>query len=186
MAASAKVIIITGHPATGKTTLAHRLASELNLPLLWKDQIKESLSETLGSGTDEWSRQLSKATWSLLYQQIEMLLKANVSFVVEGNFDPQYANSQWQVLANKYQFRPVQILCEADPDVLLTRYAGRIQSAERHIGHVDESENPAFLASIRRPFGWLEIEGQRITIDTTDFTTIDIQQITKTITMTNV
>jgi dephospho-CoA kinase len=42
------VILITGHPATGKTTLAHYLAQELGLPLLWRDGLKEKLADTLG------------------------------------------------------------------------------------------------------------------------------------------
>ncbi len=32
------VVLITGHPATGKTTLAHYVAQELQRPALCKDQ----------------------------------------------------------------------------------------------------------------------------------------------------
>lgn len=43
------VIIVAGPPATGKTTLSRWLASELMLPLLNRDSIKEILFDTLGS-----------------------------------------------------------------------------------------------------------------------------------------
>lgn len=34
------LLIITGHPGSGKTTLAHRLAADFKLPLIYKDGIK--------------------------------------------------------------------------------------------------------------------------------------------------
>src|SRR5690606_31301980 len=85
------VVMVTGHPATGKTTLANHLARELELPLLWRDRIKETLLDLLPSPDAEvtaWSRRLSGVSWTLLYQQIEVLLQARVAHVVESNFDP--------------------------------------------------------------------------------------------------
>jgi adenylylsulfate kinase-like enzyme len=51
------LIIVTGHPATGKTTLSRALASGLRLPLLSKDTFKELMFDGLvGSGmvTKRW------------------------------------------------------------------------------------------------------------------------------------
>lgn len=45
---SPQVILVNGLPATGKTTLARRIATDLRLPLLAKDAIKETLFDTLG------------------------------------------------------------------------------------------------------------------------------------------
>lgn len=39
----AAVVLITGAPAAGKTTLARELADRLSLPVLSKDRIKETL-----------------------------------------------------------------------------------------------------------------------------------------------
>lgn len=47
-------IVISGIPASGKTTLASQLAPVLNLPLLDKDDILESLFDSLGIGDAEW------------------------------------------------------------------------------------------------------------------------------------
>jgi len=99
------IIIVTGHPATGKTTLANILAQELVLPLIWKDSFKETLAEALGWSTDEWSRKLSVASWALLYQQVEILAKAGVPFIAEGNFEPTYATKRWQQLMASYPLR---------------------------------------------------------------------------------
>ena len=140
------VILITGHPATGKTTLAHYLAKELYLPLIWKDQIKEALLETLGLSSIEWSRKLSVTAWTLLYQQVENLLQAGVSHVVESNFDPIYANDCWQNRSEQSDFQLIQVRCAVRPETLLHRYRQRIKNGSRHPGHVDASNDTVFLA----------------------------------------
>ena len=42
------LMIILGSPASGKTTLARRLAAELAVPCLCKDDVKEALFDVLG------------------------------------------------------------------------------------------------------------------------------------------
>jgi predicted kinase len=162
------IILITGHPATGKTTLAHYLAQELSLPLLWKDQIKESLLDTLGASTTEWSRKLSCTAWALLYQQVETLLKANVSHIVESNFDPTYANEHWQTFNQKYKFQLIQVRCETEPAMLRKRYMQRIKQGNRHSGHVDASNDSAFIESIRQHMEWVAVDSMQLSLDTTE------------------
>ena len=171
------VIAVTGHPATGKTTLAHKLADALGLPLVWKDGIKETLLDILGSSTVEWSRKLSVATWGLVYQQVEGLLRAQVSHIVESNFDPTYANAHWRALKRQYEFELVQIRCDTAADVLLRRYIQRIELGERHVGHVDVSKDVAFLRSIEQPMGWIGVESSRMSLNTTDYALIDYATI---------
>lgn len=171
------IVLITGHPATGKTTLAHKLALDLQLPLIWKDGIKETLLDNLGTSNDVWSRTLSKATWELLYQQVESLLKGKVSFVIEGNFDPKFANNKWQALADNYQFQLIQLRCETDPAILINRYIARIKSRERHAGHVDDSKNRAFLDSIHQPYGWVGLDSKRISLNTNQIETVNYKKI---------
>lgn len=175
------VVLITGHPATGKTTLAHFLAKELALPLIWKDQIKESLIETLGRSSTKWSRKLSTAAWVLLYKQVEGLLKANISCIVESNFDPIYANEHWKKLTQKYEFRLIQVQCKTEPEVLLKRYRQRIKEGNRHLGHVDASKDKGFIESIKQPLGWIMVESERISFDTTEIRQANYLKVAKDI-----
>lgn len=161
------VILITGHPATGKTTLAHSLAQELGLPLLWRDGLKEKLADTLGWSTDEWSLKLGAATWELLYHLVESLLRANVSHIVESNFTPTYATPRWQTLCERYPLRIIQLRCEAPPATILNRYHERVQRGERHPIHRYVNDDVDYATLLERgPMGWVDVPSTRLSIDT--------------------
>jgi tRNA A37 N6-isopentenylltransferase MiaA len=49
------LVVVTGMPAAGKTTLAHNLSRRLSLPLIERDRIKVRFYETLGTGDVKWS-----------------------------------------------------------------------------------------------------------------------------------
>ena len=44
------LVVVTGMPAAGKTTVADSLSRSLSLPFVAKDTVKEHLYETLGTG----------------------------------------------------------------------------------------------------------------------------------------
>lgn len=166
------VLIITGHPATGKTTLSHKLAAELNLPLIGKDIIKETMADAMPKPAEDmsdtdWSRHLSIATWRLLYQQTEELIRARVPHIVEANFDPKFSSHLWQDFMRRYTIRPVQIRCEADPQTIIHRYHQRIADGSRHMIHVNTIPDAHYAESIKTHMGWIEIEGVRLSFDTT-------------------
>jgi predicted kinase len=165
------VVLITGHPGSGKTTLARYLANALALPTLCKDDIKEILYDTLGWSTAEWSMQLSIAAWALLYRQVEVLLEAHTDHIVEANFDPKYADTRWQALKERFELRLIQVRCEGDAAVILERFRARILDGTRHPGHRDGSDSPEFYEVLRRgPISWIDVEGERISLDTTENT----------------
>ncbi len=65
------VILVTGLPASGKTTVARQVARHLGLPVFGKDDFKEVLFDTLGWKDLEWSRQLSQSCHGLLQCVVE-------------------------------------------------------------------------------------------------------------------
>ena len=66
-------IIVTGAPCTGKTSIALYLAEKFQLPVVYKDGIKERLFDRLGWKTDrQWSKLLSLASYDLLYYYKEV------------------------------------------------------------------------------------------------------------------
>src|SRR5437762_2532008 len=80
------LVVVTGAPGSGKTTVARALAAELKLPLLAKDDVKEPLFDTLGVGDRDWSRKLGRATYEVLFALARRLLESGASCILESNF----------------------------------------------------------------------------------------------------
>ncbi|HSF83293.1 MAG TPA: AAA family ATPase [Anaerolineales bacterium] len=176
------LVIVTGPPCTGKTSLGQRLAEDLHLPFLNKDGIKELLFDRLGWKDRAWSRALSYATYDILYYLLESLLQSGSSLVVESNFKPANDNPRFKSLHARHRFYQLQVVCRAEPAVILQRCAARAASGERHPGHVDHLT----LDEVRRSledgdYAALDIGGQVIDVDTTDFGNVDYLKLLTTV-----
>ncbi len=176
------LIIIAGPPATGKTTLGKRVATELGLPFVNKDGIKEILFDRLGWGDRERSRELSLASYAILDYFIGAELRAGRSLVVESTFQPERDNLRFVELGRKYDFEPFQIQCVADGETLYRRFIERHAAGQRHPGHVDdltkEEFKPILLKGRYEP---LDIGGKLYELDTTDLDKIDYTSLIEAI-----
>lgn len=181
---STPLIIILGPPATGKTTLGRRLAADLRLPFLSRDDFKERLFDRLGWRDREWSRQLGVASWDLLWHAVECQLAAGKAAIAESNFNGPLATAKVRELAARYDFAPVQINCVTAGAVLVERHRRRAESGERHPGHVDYLESVrAELRDtlLRGRYEPLAIGGRTIELDTTDFAALDYDGLLATL-----
>jgi predicted kinase len=155
------LVVVTGMPSSGKTTIATALAERLRLPLVAKDDLKESLFETLGSRDVARSGQLGDAAYDLMFTLARTMLAARVPLILEANF---FAGQAKRISALP-ENRLVQIHCDAPLAVLLERYAAR----NRHPGHHDGEkikELPARHASgAHAP---LKVPGETILVDTSE------------------
>jgi predicted kinase len=171
---STPIILVTGPPASGKSTVAERIAHELRLPLIAKDAIKETLFDAFGTRGREWSVWLGRATYPLIFRFLEVQLAAGRSVVVDATFGHEVANGEFARLKTRYPFSALQIYCAAPNEVLYQRYAAR--ATERHPGHVDAQildEIKAQLEENRwRP---LDLGGETINVDTSDFSSVDFE-----------
>jgi predicted kinase len=168
------VVIVTGPPGTGKTTLAEKLAAEVRLPFFNKDGIKEILFDTLGWSDREWSKRLGHATYMVLYHIMERQLAAGASFIAESNFHVAFDTERFRALRARYAFAPFQINCVADGDVLYERFNARANSGERHPGHMDAMNLDEFEELLRRGrHDPLDIGGAVYEVDMTDYEKID-------------
>jgi len=63
------IVLVSGAPGAGKTTLATPLAAALGFALLSKDHIKETLHDAMPGPADDlpWSRKLGGASMELLW-----------------------------------------------------------------------------------------------------------------------
>jgi predicted kinase len=167
--AARRVVIVSGPPAAGKSTLAGPLAAELGFTLVAKDRIKETLHDALGLVADTdlaWSKRLGAASMELLWA---LALDAP-AVVLEANFWPDDARLEARMRA--LGSVPVEVHCRCPLDECLRRYAARAPS--RHPVHVDGPERGATAETFARsakPIG----RGPVITVDTTG--PVDVQQV---------
>lgn len=160
------ILIVTGAPASGKTTLAQRLRAELGWPLLAKDAIKESLFATLGWSDRAWSKRVSAASYALMFEMARELIDSGASCILEGNFRWEETQQHFARIATG-SIRHVQVFCTADIEVLLARMRARIAANDRHPGHVDAAAAGELESELRnRPLQPLPV-AQSLTFDST-------------------
>jgi len=154
------VVVVTGPPAAGKTTVAREIARSLRLPVIAKDTIKEALFDGLGIGDLAWSQRLGPPTFLIMLALLEESIAADASVVVEANF---VRGSEFATRLAALPARFVQVHCSAPLEVLLSRYEER----KRHPGHVDveriEALQEAVESGRHEP---LDLPGETIRLDT--------------------
>jgi predicted kinase len=154
------LVVVTGPPASGKTTIARALAERSELPLFSKDDVKELLFDELGVGDRDWSRKLGRAVFALLLHAAAVELRAGRSLVLEANFAAGESESRFAELP---PHRLVQVHCSAPAELLLERFRQRA----RHPGHLDTS----MVADVARAIADgrhmpLALPGELIALDT--------------------
>jgi len=156
-AASRRVVLVSGAPGAGKTSLAGPLAAELGFALVGKDRIKETLHDALGAPESDltWSQRLGAAAMEVLWA----LAADAPAVVIEANFRPRDAYQRGRILA--LAARPVEVYCACPAEEVSRRLAAR--AAGRHPVHVVHGLPPEVLAEFDQPVGI----GEVITVDTT-------------------
>ncbi len=121
-------VVVSGPPATGKSTLAPSLAAELALPLVAKDTIKDALMSVLPVPDVHASRQLGRAAVAAM---LAVAARAGSGAVIESTFHRSAAVDELCALPGAV----VEIFCRCDREVATARY--RARAATRHPGHFD-------------------------------------------------
>ena len=99
-------VVVSGPPASGKSTLAPALAVELDLPLLAKDVVKDALVEVLGAPDLARSRELGRAAVHALLAVAATAGRAVLESVWHG-----YARAPLAALPGPV----VEVFCRCDP-----------------------------------------------------------------------
>jgi len=164
------LVVVTGMPAAGKTTLAGSLSHALALPLIERDKIKERLYDTLGIGDLEWSSRLGSTAFTLLFDFARVLIESGDPVILEANF---FRGTEPQFLALP-EHRVIQIHCDAPLDILVARYTNRPRHAGHHDAEKEQQLAPRFRSGAHEP---LNLPGDLISVNTAEH--VDLEAIVK-------
>ena len=178
------LVIVSGPPGAGKTTIAKRMGAELELPVFDRDDLKDTMFEALGWSGRAWSKRVGGAAWDLLFLIGERLLDRRVSVILETNFERDSSLDRLRAMCERTSSEVVEIHCCASPAVLARRFRERWESGGRHPGHTAEfTDQETFVAALSqrdfdRPIG---VSEHVIEVDTTYPERIDWTGIVSTV-----
>lgn len=161
------LVIVSGSPAAGKTTLATSLANDLSLPLFARDNFKEVLMDAMGAPDRARSSELGRASFALLCEVVGRLLDASAGAVIESNFHRGRSEPDLAPLVSRA--KTVLLHCETSPAEIERRYVERFARGERHPGHHDLDALPALLTNLEQGvYEPLQLDIPTLRIDTTN------------------
>ncbi len=131
---TATAIVVTGLPAGGKTTVAKRLARELDWPLLDKDNFLEELfANNRGVKSLEDRRKLSNSSNVAFQTAATKLSEVVLVSHWRPKVGPQNTGTAPDFVEDHFD-KIIEVHCICSPKTAVARFRSR----NRHPGHMDE------------------------------------------------
>lgn len=119
------LILATGLPGTGKSTLARQLADQANGTVIRTDVVRKQFAADSAAPDSLYSEEWNCRTYDRCQELAEALLFQGKRVVVDGTFRENHRRLQFLELARRWAVPAVILVCQARPETVRPRLAAR-------------------------------------------------------------
>jgi predicted kinase len=148
------LVVVSGPPGSGTTTLAHELARAIPCPAVCRDEIKEGLVHGVPDYVPAPGDAKAHRTLEIFFGVVGYLVDAGVSLVAEAAFQHALWESGLTPLLDRASVRVVH--CRTDPAVAWERVERRSAEPARRAIH-GVSAQPQGFDPVRLPVPSIEV-----------------------------
>lgn len=170
LVSSPTLVVVSGPAGSGKTTLAHRLATSVGLPPLCRDELKEGMVHATPGFVASTSDPLTMRTYGLFFATIRSWLESGVSLVAEAAFQDRLWRQGLEPLEGLADLRIIR--CHVAAETALARATERAAHQASRAAHADAEH-----FARPRDFTPISMDAPTLDVDTSDAWDPDLDAI---------
>lgn len=177
MASRPILVVVSGPPGSGKTTLGHEIARAIGCPAICRDEIKEGMAHATPGFAPGPGDDLTMRTLPVFFGVLELLLAAGVTTVAEAAFQGRIWTPRLAPLLPLARLRIVH--CTVAPEVAFQRIVRRRSASTVRAAHADPGPAGEAGYVLRHlAFDRVSLDAPWIEVDTTSGYRPGIDQVT--------